>query len=222
MLLYSYMKTPVLAPSLLSSDFSRLGEALDMIEKNKGSWVHIDVMDGNFVPEITIGQPVIRCMRPLTKLPFDVHLMITNPDERADSFIDAGADYLTFHYEACSNPGKLIDHIHERGVKAGISIKPETSVDVLVPLLEKLDLILVMTVNPGYGGQKIIPECIEKVAYLSNIRRKRNLGYILSVDGGVNEKTAADVIRAGTDVVVSGSSFFAGRLTADDLKRFAE
>ena len=216
------MKTPVLAPSLLSSDFSRLGEAVEKIEKNNGSWVHIDVMDGTFVPEITIGQPVIRCLRPLTKLPFDVHLMIRNPEERADSFIDAGADYLTFHYEACAEPEKLIKHIHDRGVKAGISIKPETPASVLEPLLDKVDLILIMTVNPGYGGQKIIPECIEKVSFLSNIRRNRHLGYILSVDGGVNEKTVADVIHAGTDVVVSGSSFFAGRLTAADLEKYAD
>lgn len=216
------MKTPVLAPSLLSSDFSRLGEAVGKIEEKKGSWVHIDVMDGTFVPEITIGQPVIRSLRPLTKLPFDVHLMIRNPEERADSFIDAGADWLTFHYEACPDPAKLIEHIHERGIKAGISIQPETPAEELEPLLDKVDLILVMTVHPGFGGQKIIPECIEKVAYLSDIRRKRNLRYILSVDGGVNEKTVKDVIAAGTDVVVSGSSFFAGKLTADDLKKCME
>lgn len=216
------MKTPVLAPSLLSSDFSRLGEAVEKIEKNNGSWIHIDVMDGTFVPEITIGQPVIRCLRKLTELPFDVHLMIRNPEERADSFIDAGADYLTFHYEACAEPEKLIDHIHERGIKAGISIKPETPVSVLEPVLNKADLILIMTVNPGFGGQKMIPECVEKVSLLSEIRRKRNLGYILSVDGGINEKTAGDVIHAGVDVVVSGSSFFAGKLTAADLAKYAE
>lgn len=211
------MKTPVLAPSLLSSDFSRLGDAIKTIEKKEGSWVHIDVMDGTFVPEITIGQPVIRSLRPLTKLPFDVHLMIRNPEERADSFIDAGADWLTFHYEACSDPLKLIQHIHERGVKAGISIKPDTPVAVLEPLLENVDLVLVMTVHPGFGGQKIIPECVEKVTLLSEIRRKRNLGYIISVDGGVNEKTVQDVISAGTDVVVSGSAFFAGKLTVANL-----
>lgn len=216
------MKRPVLAPSLLSSDFSRLGEAIAKIEEKNGSWVHIDVMDGTFVPEITIGQPVIRSLRPLTALPFDVHLMIRNPEERADSFIDAGADWLTFHYEACSDPVKLIDHIHGRGIKAGISIKPETPATVLEPLLDKVDLILVMTVHPGFGGQKIIPECIEKVTYLSDIRRKRNLGYILSVDGGVNEKTVKDVVHAGTDVVVSGSSFFSDRLTAADLEKCAE
>lgn len=216
------MKRPVLAPSLLSSDFSRLGEAIAKIEEKNGSWVHIDVMDGTFVPEITIGQPVIRSLRPLTALPFDVHLMIRNPEERADSFIDAGADWLTFHYEACSDPVKLIDHIHGRGIKAGISIKPETPATVLEPLLDIVDLILVMTVHPGFGGQKIIPECIEKVTYLSDIRRKRNLGYILSVDGGVNEKTVKDVVHAGSDVVVSGSSFFSDRLTAADLEKCAE
>lgn len=211
------MKTPVLAPSLLSSDFSRLGEAVETIEKKNGTWIHVDIMDGTFVPEITIGQPVIRSLRPLTKLPFDVHLMIRNPEERADSFIDAGADWLTFHYEACSDPVKLIEHIHERGVKAGISIKPETPVSVLEPLLEYVDLILIMTVHPGFGGQTIIPECVEKVSCLSEIRRKRNLGYIISVDGGVNEKTVQDVIKAGTDVVVSGSAFFAGKLTVANL-----
>ncbi len=206
------MKTPVLAPSVLSADFSKLGEAVSLIEKNGGSVVHIDVMDGSFVPEITYGQPVVRCIRPLTSLPFDVHLMVEHPENQIDSFAAAGADWITFHLEAAVHAHRLIQHIHELGKKAGIAIVPSTPVSLLSELLEYADIILVMTVNPGWGGQKIIPSCVEKIKELKRIREEKGYGYLISVDGGVNSKTLGTVLDAGADVIVSGSAFFNGSL----------
>ena len=158
------MKTPALAPSLLSADFSSLDKAIKQIEENNGTVVHIDVMDGQFVPEITYGQPVVRSIRKLTKLPFDVHLMVNNPEHQIESFAKAGADWITFHYEATNHAHRLIQMIHDQGKKAGVSICPGTPISILSELLESADIILVMTVNPGWGGQKIIPSCFKKVA----------------------------------------------------------
>ena len=211
------MKTPILAPSLLSADFSSLKNAIEQIEiiekKNKeGTAVHIDVMDGQFVPEITYGQPVVRSIRKLTDIPFDVHLMVKNPEQQIDSFIEAGADWITFHYEATAHAHRLIQQIHEKGKKAGVAICPGTPVSVLAELLDSVDLILVMTVNPGWGGQKIIPACVKKVADLKKLREENGYNYMISVDGGINPSTIDSVLEAGTDVVVSGSSFFNGSL----------
>lgn len=202
------MKTPVLAPSLLSADFSNLESAFKQIEKNNGSVVHIDVMDGQFVPEITYGQPVVRTIRKLSKLPFDVHLMVENPENQINSFADAGADWITFHYEATAHSHRLIQMIHERGLKAGVAICPGTPISVLSELLNSVDIILVMTVNPGWGGQKIIPSCVEKVAALKKLREEKGYNYLISVDGGINSDTIQSVIDAGVDVIVSGSAFF--------------
>lgn len=209
------MKTPILAPSLLSADFSSLKDAIQQIENNKGTAVHIDVMDGQFVPEITYGQPVVRSIRALTKLPFDVHLMVEKPEHQIDSFIKAGADWITFHYEATAHSHRLIQQIHEAGKKAGVAICPGTPVSVLEELLPCVDLILVMTVNPGWGGQKLIPACVDKVSALKKIREEKGYDYMISVDGGVNPQTVQTVVDAGTDVVVSGSSFFNGSLKWD-------
>ena len=206
------MKTPILAPSLLSADFAELGNEIKKIENNKGGAVHIDVMDGSFVPEITYGEPVIRSIRKLTKLPFDVHLMIDKPELHIDSFAQAGADWITFHYEATNHAHRVIQMIHERGKKAGVAVCPGTSVSVLSEILPCADIILVMTVNPGWGGQKIIPSCVEKVAQLKKYREEHGLNYMISVDGGVNNETLASVTDAGTDIVVSGSCFFNGSL----------
>ena len=207
------MNKLTLAPSLLSADFSNLGAAISQIEKNKGGAVHIDVMDGQFVPEITYGQPVIRSIRSLTKLPFDVHLMVKNPEAQIESFIKSGADWITFHYEATAHAHRIIQQIHEAGKKAGVAICPATPVSVLSEILECADIILIMTVNPGWGGQTIIPSCVEKVSELKRIRQENNYKYLISVDGGVNSKTLESVVKAGTDIVVSGSSFFKGELT---------
>ena len=206
------MKTPILAPSLLSADFADLGSEIKKIEKNSGNAVHIDVMDGTFVPEITYGEPVIRCVRKITQLPFDVHLMVERPELHIESFAKAGADWITFHYEATPHAHRVIQMIHELGKKAGVAICPGTPVSVLSEILNSADIILVMTVNPGWGGQKLIPSCVEKVAELKKLRTEKNYNYLISVDGGVNNDTLSSVIDAGTDIVVSGSCFFNGSL----------
>ncbi len=206
------MKAPILAPSLLSADFAELGSEIKKIENNSGAAVHIDVMDGSFVPEITYGEPVIRSVRKLTKLPFDVHLMIERPELHIESFVKAGADWITFHYEATPHAHRVIQMIHEFGKKAGVAICPGTPVSLLSEILKSADIILVMTVNPGWGGQKLIPSCVEKVAELKKIRTEMNYNYLISVDGGVNNDTLASVLDAGTDIVVSGSAFFNGSL----------
>ena len=205
-------KTPVLAPSLLSADLSDLRNAVSQIENKNGSVVHIDVMDGQFVPEITYGQPVIRSIRKLTKLPFDIHLMVKNPENQIDSFAECGADWITFHYEATAHSHRLIQHIHELGKKAGVAICPGTPVSMLSEILESADIILVMSVNPGWGGQKIIPSCVTKIAELKKLREEKGYHYLISVDGGVNSETIGSVVDAGVDVIVSGSSFFNGSL----------
>lgn len=206
------MNTPVLAPSLLSADFGSLKEAISQIENNNGKVVHIDVMDGQFVPEITYGQPVVRSMRPLTSLPFDVHLMVEHPENQIESFAKAGADWITFHLEAAVHAHRLVQQIHELGKKAGISIVPSTPVSALSEMLEYADIILVMTVNPGFGGQSIIPSCVKKIEELKRIREEHGYNYLISVDGGVNPKTLQSVLDAGADVIVSGSAFFNGSL----------
>ena len=206
------MNNKILAPSLLSADFSNLGSEIKKIEDNKGGAVHIDVMDGSFVPEITYGEPVIRSIRKLTKLPFDVHLMVDKPELHIDSFAQAGADWITFHFEATNHAHRIIQMIHEKGKKAGLAICPGTSLAVLSEILPCADIILVMTVNPGWGGQKIIPSCVEKVAQLKRYREEHGLNFKISVDGGVNNETLQSVIDAGTDIVVSGSCFFNGSL----------
>lgn len=203
-----YMKTPALAPSLLSADFCSLEKAIKQIEDNNGTVVHIDVMDGQFVPEITYGQPVVRTIRKLTKLPFDVHLMVEHPENQINSFADAGADWITFHYEATPHSHRLIQMIHERGLKAGVAICPGTPVAALSELFSTVDLVLVMTVNPGWGGQKIIPSCVDKIAELKKLREKNGYNFLISVDGGVNNDTIGSVKDAGADVIVSGSAFF--------------
>ena len=206
------MKTQILAPSLLSADFADLGSEIKKIENNKGGAVHIDVMDGSFVPEITYGEPVIRSIRKLTKLPFDVHLMIDKPELHIESFAKAGADWITFHYEATNHAHRIIQMIHEMGKKAGVAVCPGTSLSLLSEILPCADIILVMTVNPGWGGQKIIPSCVDKVAQLKKYREEHGLNYKISVDGGINNETLSSVIEAGTDIVVSGSCFFNGSL----------
>lgn len=210
------MKTPILSPSLLSADFSDLKNAIKQIENSSASAVHIDVMDGSFVPEITYGQPVVKSIRKLTNLPFDVHLMVEHPGTQIDSFVKAGADWITFHLEAAVHSHRLIQQIHENNKKAGISIVPSTPINQLSELLEYADIILVMTVNPGWGGQKLIQSCVDKVAELKRIRQEKGYHYLISVDGGVNNETLPLVIQSGADIVISGSAFFNGTLNWRD------
>ena len=204
------MSTIRLSPSLLSADCAHLEAAFKLIEQKRASAVHIDVMDGSFVPQISYGQPVIASLRPCTKLPFDVHLMVEHPERQVDSFADCGADWITFHIEGTTHVHRLVEHIKSLGKKAGIAFVPSTPVSALSEILPFVDLVLVMTVNPGFGGQTFIPSCVRKIEELAAIKKEKNLSFDISVDGGVNKTTAPPVIGAGADIVVSGSAFFKG------------
>ena len=206
------MKNPLLAPSLLSADFSDLSKAIKLIEDKNGKVVHIDVMDGRFVPEITYGQPVIRSIRKLTDLPFDVHLMVEHPEEQIKSFAQAGADWITFHWESTVHVHRVIQQIHELGKKAGVAIVPSTPVSAISEILEYADILLVMTVNSGIGGQELVPSCIEEVKELVLLREQKGYSFKISVDGGINNETLGLALDAGVDIFVSGSSFLNGSL----------
>ena len=201
-----------LSPSLLSADFSDLNSAFKFIEEKGSSFVHVDVMDGHFVPQVSYGQPVISSIRKCTKLPFDVHLMIDRPENSIVSYIESGADIVTFHIEATCHADRCVQLIRNAGKKAGIALCPATPLSAVEELLPFVDLVLVMSVNPGWGGQKLIPYTIEKIRKLADIQREKNFKYLISVDGGINQETLEDVLEAGTDIVVSGSSFFRGNL----------
>lgn len=197
-----------LSPSLLSADFTNLKSEIDSLNKLGVKYLHLDVMDGMFVPNISFGPMIIKQLRPLTDMIFDVHLMIENPDRYIENFKDAGANILTVHYEACTHLHRTISFIKSLGLKAGVSINPATNPDVLDYVLEDLDLILVMSVNPGFGGQKFINSAIKKLECLRKKIDKNNLKILLEVDGGVKTTNVDSVIKAGADLIVSGSDIF--------------
>lgn len=197
-----------IAPSILSADFSILGEEIRKIERSGADMVHIDVMDGHFVPNITIGPLVVSSIRPLTKLPLDVHLMISNPDSYIEAFKEAGADIITVHAEAAHHLDRTVSCIREMGIKAGVSLNPSTPEDVLEYVLDKIDMVLVMTVNPGFGGQEFIGAMLEKITRLKEMIQRKGLSTDIEVDGGINENTIAQVSKAGANVFVTGSAFF--------------
>ncbi len=197
-----------ISPSVLACDLSRLADEVSVIEKAGAEMAHLDVMDGVFVPNMSFGMPVIEALKKHSGIIFDVHLMIVNPEKYADRFIDAGADIVTFHYEATDDPAALLDSIRARGVKSAISIKPATPAEAVFPLLDKCDMVLVMTVEPGYGGQSFMPDMLPKIKALREEITRRGLDIDIEVDGGINAKTAELVKEAGANVLVAGSSVF--------------
>jgi ribulose-phosphate 3-epimerase len=197
-----------LAPSILSADFARLAEQVQAAAEGGGTVVHVDVMDGHFVPNITIGPPVVRSLRKATELPLDCHLMIENPDQYIPEFADAGADWISVHQEACRHLNRTLHLIRGHGAQAGVVINPATPVETLSEVLDIVDYVLVMSVNPGFGGQKFIPAAMGKIRRLAELRAERRLNYRIEVDGGVGLDTVAEVVRAGAEILVAGNAIF--------------
>ncbi|EGK13308.1 ribulose-phosphate 3-epimerase [Desmospora sp. 8437] len=198
-----------IAPSILSADFARLGEEIADVERAGADWIHVDVMDGHFVPNLTIGPLIVEAIRPRTRLPLDVHLMIEEPDRYIPAFAQAGADWISVHQEVCPHLHRTLHLIKEQGVKAGVVLNPATPAEVLQPILPDLDLVLLMTVNPGFGGQAFIPGVLDKIRRVHRMLEEAGLsGVELEVDGGVNPDTAAETAAAGASVLVAGSAVF--------------
>lgn len=197
-----------ISPSVLAADLANLAAEVNDIEAAGADMVHLDVMDGAFVTNISFGLPVIEALRKTSNMIFDVHLMIEKPERYAERFIEAGADILTFHFEACENSAELLDVIRSLGVMAAISIKPATPIEAVYPLLDKCDMVLIMTVEPGYGGQKLIPESLEKVRKLRAELERRALNVEIQVDGGITPENAVEAVKAGATILVAGSSVF--------------
>lgn len=211
----------ILAPSILSADFKILGEQLKLTEEAGAEYIHFDVMDGMFVPSISFGMPVLASIKGATTQTLDVHLMVTEPIRYVEEFVKAGADIVTVHYEACEDLQATIDKIHAAGAKVGISIKPKTPVDVLLPYLDQAEMFLIMSVEPGFGGQAFIPESLERISELRNLLNEKGLTTDIEVDGGIYLKNVAEVLAAGANVMVSGSGVFKGDIK-DNTAKFME
>jgi ribulose-phosphate 3-epimerase len=205
------MQKTIIAPSLLATDFSNFATAVADIDTSGAEWIHFDIMDNKFVPNLSFGPKLVKDLKDKSQAIFDVHLMAYEPERMVEECVLAGADYITFHVEAVVHSHRLLTEIRKKGKKAGISIVPSTPVSSIEELLPVTDLVLVMTVNPGFGGQELIPQCLEKVKALAELKRQKGLDYLISVDGGINESTAALAREAGADVMVTGYAFFNAR-----------
>ena len=195
-----------IAPSILASNFSKLNDEVISIENAGADFIHLDIMDGHFVPNLTFGPPIIKSLRNLTKLPFDVHLMVSNPDTLLDEYVNAGANIITVHVEACNHLARTLHYIKSKGCKAGVAINPHTDIQFIENVIEDLDLILIMTVNPGFGGQKFIKSMVKKISLVKEIISSRDI--FLEVDGGITKENSKEVINAGANVLVAGTSVF--------------
>jgi len=207
-----------IAPSILSADFSRLGEEVKRLDQGGADIVHIDVMDGHFVPNITIGPLVVKAIRPYTGLPFDVHLMMDNPMEFVDAYVEAGANSITVHAEVLPHLHRAIHYIKGLGVKAAVALNPSTPLNILEYVLEYVDMVLLMTVNPGFGGQKFIPVMMDKIRKLADMRNACGAGFCIQVDGGIGLHNIRDVVKAGAEVIVAGSAIFSARDVKDIIE----
>jgi ribulose-phosphate 3-epimerase len=198
----------LMAPSVLSADFARLGEAVAFVEAAGADWIHVDVMDGHFVPNLTIGPPVVKALKRITKVPLDVHLMVANPDDTLRWYLDAGANLVTVHVEACCDPQAVVSAIRREGVRAGVSIKPNTEVELLEPIIRDIDFVLVMSVEPGFGGQAFMSESLERIRSIAKMRSETGSQCVIEVDGGIDETTAPLVTAAGARMLVAGNAVF--------------
>ena len=202
------MKKIKISPSILSADFSQLGNEIKRLEEGGADLIDVDVMDGHFVPNLTIGPPVIKALRKYSNIPFDVHLMISPVHKYIKDYADAGANIITIHPEATTNLMESIDHIKKLNKKVGVSLNPDTETNIIIDYLDKIDLVLIMSVFPGFGGQKFIPEVVEKIKQLNEIKKRRNLSFDIEVDGGINFSNSKTVVNAGANILVSGTTIF--------------
>ncbi len=203
------MNRPLLmAPSILSADFTRLGEAVALVEAAGADLIHVDVMDGHFVPNLTIGPPVVKALKRIATVPLDVHLMIDNADETVGWYLDAGADIVVVHVEACNHLHRIVQTVHEAGAQAGVSLNPGTPVSAIEGIITDVDLVLVMSVNPGFGGQAFIPSAIDKIREIAALARAKGVSPRIAVDGGIDSRTAPLVVEAGADMLIAGSAVF--------------
>lgn len=210
----------LLSPSILNSDFLNLGKSVEMLNQSQADWIHLDIMDGMFVPNISIGQPVVASIKKQAQKPLDVHLMIVDPDRYIDSFIQAGASILTVQFEACTHLHRSIQQIKKSGAKAGVAVNPHTPVSALEEIAADADMFLIMTVNPGFGGQSFIPSSLEKIVRLKELLTRKNSTALIQVDGGVNTNNAVELKKAGVDVIVVGSAIFNSTEPINEIAKY--